>query len=63
MFTGRDSGLMFKFFKKHPPKEGEGRERLKKELFDYRKVWQSILLHICLYDLSKLCSHVGFYDR
>ncbi|XP_046335911.1 lethal(2) giant larvae protein homolog 1-like isoform X1 [Haliotis rufescens] len=28
---------MFKFFKKHPPKEGEGRERLKKELFDYRK--------------------------
>lgn len=29
---------MFKFFKKHPPKEGEEREKLKKELFDYQKV-------------------------
>lgn len=29
---------MFKFFKKHPPKEGEDREKLKKDLFDYQKV-------------------------
>ncbi|ESP01458.1 hypothetical protein LOTGIDRAFT_111948 [Lottia gigantea] len=28
---------MFKFFKKHPPKEGEEREKLKKELFGFRK--------------------------
>jgi len=28
---------MLKFFKKHPPKEGEERERLKKELFKYQK--------------------------
>ncbi|KAK7111660.1 lethal(2) giant larvae protein homolog 1-like isoform X2 [Littorina saxatilis] len=28
---------MFKFFKKHPPKEGEDREKLKKDLFDYQK--------------------------
>ncbi|KAL8573601.1 hypothetical protein ACOMHN_007154 [Nucella lapillus] len=28
---------MFKFFKKHPPKEGEEREKLKKELFDFKK--------------------------
>lgn len=29
---------MFKFFKKHPPKEGEEREKLKKELFEFQKV-------------------------
>ncbi|XP_055877126.1 lethal(2) giant larvae protein homolog 1 isoform X2 [Biomphalaria glabrata] len=28
---------MLKFFKKHPPKEGEERERLKKELFKFQK--------------------------
>ncbi|XP_050394221.1 lethal(2) giant larvae protein homolog 1 isoform X2 [Patella vulgata] len=28
---------MFKFFKKHPPKEGEEREKLKKELFGFKK--------------------------
>ncbi|KAK7501290.1 hypothetical protein BaRGS_00007415 [Batillaria attramentaria] len=28
---------MFKFFKKHPPKEGEEREKLKKELFNFQK--------------------------
>lgn len=29
---------MLKFFKKQPPKEGEERERLKKELFKFQKV-------------------------
>ncbi|KAL8593324.1 hypothetical protein ACOMHN_009977 [Nucella lapillus] len=28
---------MFSFFKKHPPKEGEEREKLKKELFEFQK--------------------------
>ncbi|XP_041364790.1 lethal(2) giant larvae protein homolog 1-like isoform X2 [Gigantopelta aegis] len=28
---------MFKFFKKHPPKEGEDRGKLKKELFGYKR--------------------------
>lgn len=28
---------MFKFFKKHPPKEGEEREKLKKDLFNFQK--------------------------
>ncbi|BFZ18051.1 hypothetical protein BsWGS_21091 [Bradybaena similaris] len=28
---------MLKFFKKHPPKEGEERERIKKELFKFQK--------------------------
>ncbi|GFO39278.1 lethal(2) giant larvae protein-like protein [Plakobranchus ocellatus] len=29
--------IMLKFFRKHPPKEGEERERLKKELFRFQK--------------------------
>lgn len=29
---------MFRFLKRHPPKDSEEREKLKKELFGYRRV-------------------------
>lgn len=38
---------MLRFLRRHPPKESEGRESQKKELFGFRRVSVFPLLHYC----------------
>lgn len=53
---------MFKFLRRHPPKESEGRESQKKELFGFRRVRRFSLFEQPLTDLnyeSSGCLHSG----